>query len=89
MLSQGVARFRLDGVEADDVIATLALRGLQAGMLVDIASPDKVCNRSLGRLRVYSFHSDALDRILRLNLRASKVSETLQNKAARFDARTC
>ena len=39
---QGVARFRLDGVEADDVIATLALRALRAGMLVDIASPDKV-----------------------------------------------
>ena len=37
----GVARFRLDGVEADDVIATLAVRARAAGMLVDIASPDK------------------------------------------------
>ena len=34
--------FQLDGVEADDVIATLAVRSLAAGMLVDIASPDKV-----------------------------------------------
>jgi len=75
-------------VEADDVIATLALRGLQAGMLVDIASPDKVSNQSLGRLMVYSFHSDTLDHVLRLNVRASKVSGTLQDKAARFDVRT-
>ncbi len=38
----GVARFMLDGVEADDVIATLAVRAVEAGMRVDIASPDKV-----------------------------------------------
>ena len=37
----GVARFMLDGVEADDVIATLATRAVDTGMLVDIASPDK------------------------------------------------
>ena len=39
----GVARFMLEGVEADDVIATLAVRAVEAGMHVDIASPDKVC----------------------------------------------
>ena len=38
----GLPLFRLDGVEADDVIATLAVRALARGMRVDIASPDKV-----------------------------------------------
>ena len=38
----GVAHFMLEGVEADDVIATLAVRAVEAGMRVDIASPDKV-----------------------------------------------
>jgi len=40
--TMGVARFMLEGVEADDVIATLAVRAVEAGMHVDIASPDKV-----------------------------------------------
>ena len=31
------------GVEADDVIGTLALRGIQEGFQVVIVSPDKVC----------------------------------------------
>ena len=39
--------YRVPGVEADDVIASLAVRGVEAGMLVEIASPDKVsaCGR--------------------------------------------
>ena len=42
--TMGVAHFMLEGVEADDVIATLAVRAVEAGMHVDIASPDKVCS---------------------------------------------
>ncbi len=38
----GLKRFRMDGVEADDVIATLAVRAQAQGMHVDIASPDTV-----------------------------------------------
>ena len=49
---QGVARFRLDGVEADDVIATLAVRAQRAGMLVDIASPDKVSALAISIMQV-------------------------------------
>ena len=51
----GVPHFMLDGVEADDVIATLATRALAAGMAVDIASPDKV--RSLrSQFQLFSVH---------------------------------
>lgn len=41
--------FRVPGVEADDVIATLAVRALGAGMSVEIASPDKVSARRRDR----------------------------------------
>ena len=42
LMTMGVPRFMLEGVEADDVIATLAVRAVEEGMHVDIASPDKV-----------------------------------------------
>ena len=48
--TMGVAHFMLEGVEADDVIATLAVRAVNQGMHVDIASPDKV--RMFQTLRV-------------------------------------
>lgn len=37
----GISVISLPGVEADDVIGTLAVRGVEAGMAVAIASPDK------------------------------------------------
>ena len=36
------AVWQVPGLEADDMIATLAVRGVDAGFWVDIASPDKV-----------------------------------------------
>jgi 5'-3' exonuclease len=41
LLSLGISVFEVAGVEADDVIATLALRAVDTGMNVSIASPDK------------------------------------------------
>ncbi|KAG0577175.1 hypothetical protein KC19_5G136500 [Ceratodon purpureus] len=41
LLSLGINVVEVAGVEADDVIATLALRAVDAGMNVSIASPDK------------------------------------------------
>ena len=37
-----VPRLAVPGVEADDVIGTMATRGVAAGMEVAVASPDKV-----------------------------------------------
>lgn len=39
--AMGIAELRVPGVEADDVIGTIAVRGVTEGMLVGIASPDK------------------------------------------------
>jgi DNA polymerase I len=39
--AMGIAEITLPGVEADDVIGTLAVRGVEAGMAVAVASPDK------------------------------------------------
>ena len=38
----GIPVIRVAGVEADDVIGTVASRGIDDGFLVAIASPDKV-----------------------------------------------
>lgn len=34
---------QVSGLEADDIIATMAVRGVNEGLDVEIASPDKVC----------------------------------------------
>ena len=39
--AMGVAEMQVPGVEADDAIGTVAVRSVQAGMAVAIASPDK------------------------------------------------
>lgn len=41
LLAMGITFIEVPGVEADDVIGTLALRAVDAGMNVSIASPDK------------------------------------------------
>jgi DNA polymerase-1 len=44
----GIIVIERNGVEADDVIASLATRGVEAGMKVRVASPDKDFFQILG-----------------------------------------
>lgn len=44
----GITIIEKNGVEADDVIASLATRGVEAGMKVRVASPDKDFFQILG-----------------------------------------
>ena len=44
----GLAELRVPGVEADDVIGTVATRAVDAGFHVAIASPDKVRTKGFG-----------------------------------------
>lgn len=39
----GIPELIVPGIEADDVIGTVATRAIREGMQVAIASPDKVC----------------------------------------------
>ena len=39
----GIPEVIVPGIEADDVIGTVATRAISEGMQVAIASPDKVC----------------------------------------------
>lgn len=49
------AWLQVPGVEADDVIGTMARRGMRAGMEVQIASPDKVGLHPQVRHRLFSW----------------------------------
>jgi len=42
-----IPTFKVPGLEADDIIATLAVKSVDAGFLVEIASPDKDFNQIL------------------------------------------
>jgi hypothetical protein len=48
--AMNIPEVRAAGVEADDVIGTLATRAVKEGFMVAIASPDKVCSHSSMRL---------------------------------------
>lgn len=63
----GIPEVIVPGIEADDVIGTVASRAINEGMQVAIASPDKVCHRQisvkpfevqLGKLACYYLHKD-------------------------------
>ena len=49
----GISEVIVPGVEADDVIGTLAIRGINEGFHVAIASPDKVSQARLHKLTVH------------------------------------
>lgn len=46
--AMGIPILAVPGVEADDVIGTMAVRGADAGLEVTIVSPDKVTNGGPG-----------------------------------------
>ncbi len=48
----GIPEIIIPGVEADDAIGTLALRGIREGFQVAIASPDKVSGKGKEKERL-------------------------------------
>ena len=49
----GLPVIRVAGVEADDVIGTVATRAVADGFLVAVASPDKACTRCSSKIRAH------------------------------------